>query len=112
MRNHKLRPSIAVRNYDSIRPPVIVDVQIDGVDSIFMLQDPDEIFFVPFGTADDDVCELSFSSYSVKTVTGTSPYIAIPIFRRVRSGIPRSTCARIEGLTHGGASRIALASPQ
>jgi len=44
MRNHKLRPSIAVRNYDSIRPLVVVDVQIDGVDSIFMLQDPDEIF--------------------------------------------------------------------
>lgn len=39
-----------------------------------------------------------FSSYSVKTVTGTSPYITIPIFRRVRSGIRRSTCARIEGL--------------
>ncbi|TKC86754.1 ABC transporter substrate-binding protein [Trinickia terrae] len=80
MGNHKLQLSIAVGNYDRIRPLVDGDVQIDGVDPVFMLQDPEEIFFRAFRHADYDICELSLSSYSVKTAAGTSPYIAIPVF--------------------------------
>src|SRR5260370_16257195 len=80
MGNHKLRLSIAVGNYDRMRPLVDGDVQIDGVDPVFMLQDPEEIFFRAFRHADYDICELSLSSYSVKTAAGTSPYIAVPIF--------------------------------
>lgn len=76
----KLNLSIAVGNYDRIRPLVDGDVQIDGVDPIFMLQDPEEIFFRAFRHADYDICELSLSSYSVKTAAGTSPYIAVPVF--------------------------------
>ncbi|MNE34646.1 4,5-dihydroxyphthalate decarboxylase [compost metagenome] len=72
--------SIAVGNYDRIRPLVDGEVQIDGVDPIFMLQDPEEIFFRAFRHADYDICELSLSSYSVKTAAGTSPYIAVPVF--------------------------------
>jgi len=45
-----------------------------------MLLDPEEIFFRAFRHADFDVCELSLSSYSVKTADGTSPYIAVPVF--------------------------------
>jgi 4,5-dihydroxyphthalate decarboxylase len=56
------------------------DVQIDGVDPVFMLQDPKQIFFRAFRHADYDICELSLSSDSVKTAAGTSPYIAIPVF--------------------------------
>ncbi|WP_269501287.1 ABC transporter substrate-binding protein [Burkholderia sp. IMCC1007] len=76
----KLQLSVAVGNYDRIRPLVDGDVQIEGVDPIFMLQDPEEIFFRAFRHADYDICELSLSSYSVKTAAGTSPYIAVPVF--------------------------------
>lgn len=76
----KLQLSIAVGNYDRMRPLIDGDVQIDGVDPVFMLQDPEEIFFRAFRTADYDICELSLSSYSVKTAAGTSPYIAVPVF--------------------------------
>jgi 4,5-dihydroxyphthalate decarboxylase len=77
---NKLRLSIAVGNYDRIRPLVDGDVQIEGVDPFFLLQDPEEIFFRAFRHADYDICELSLSSYSVKTAAGTSPYIAVPVF--------------------------------
>lgn len=76
----KLQLSIAVGNYDRMRPLIDGDVQIDGVDPVFMLQDPEEIFFRAFRHADYDICELSLSSYSVKTANGTSPYIAVPVF--------------------------------
>ena len=75
-----LQLSIAVGNYDRMRPLIDGDVQIDGVDPVFMLQDPEEIFFRAFRHADYDICELSLSSYSVKTAAGTSPYIAVPVF--------------------------------
>ncbi|CAB3806983.1 hypothetical protein LMG28614_06504 [Paraburkholderia ultramafica] len=76
----KLQLSIAVGPYDRMRPLVDGEVQIDGVDPIFMLQEPEEIFFRAFRHADYDICELSLSSYSVKTAAGTSPYIAVPVF--------------------------------
>ncbi|WP_321967873.1 ABC transporter substrate-binding protein [Burkholderia cepacia] len=76
----KLQLSIAVGNYDRIRPLIDGDVQIDGVDPVFMLQDPEEIFFRAFRHADYHICELSLSSYSVKTAAGSSPYVAVPIF--------------------------------
>src|ERR1700751_6234491 len=80
MGNHKLRLSVAVGNYDRIRPLVDGEVQIEGVDPVFMLQDPEEIFFRAFRHADYDICELSLSSYSVKTAAGASSYIAVPVF--------------------------------
>jgi len=76
----RLQLSIAVGNYDRMRPLVDGEVQIDGVDPVFMLQDPEEIFFRAIRHADYDICELSLSSYSVKTAAGASPYIAVPIF--------------------------------
>ncbi len=75
-----LRLSVAVGNYDRIRPLVDGAVRIDGVDATFMLLDPEEIFFRAFRQADFDICELSMSSYSMKTAAGTSPYIAVPVF--------------------------------
>jgi 4,5-dihydroxyphthalate decarboxylase len=76
----KLQLSVAVGNYDRMRPLVDGEVQIDGVDPVFMLQEPEEIFFRAFRHADYDICELSLSSYSVKTAAGISPYIAVPVF--------------------------------
>jgi len=76
----KLQLSVAIGNYDRMRPLVDGTVQIDGVDPQFMLLEPEEIFFRAFRQADFDICELSMSSYAVKTAVGTSPYIAVPIF--------------------------------
>src|ERR1700754_1492829 len=63
-----------------MRPLVDGEVQIEGVDPTFMLQEPEEIFFRALRHADYDICELSLSSYSVKTAAGTSAYVAIPVF--------------------------------
>lgn len=76
----KLNLSIAVGNYDRMRPLVDGDVQIDGVDPVFLLHDPEEIFFRAFRHADFDITELSMSSYTVKTAAGNSPYIGVPVF--------------------------------
>ncbi len=76
----KLSLSIAIGNYDRMRPLVDGNVQIDGVDPVFMLHDPEEIFFRAFRHADFDITELSMSSYTVKTSNNDCPYIAVPVF--------------------------------
>jgi 4,5-dihydroxyphthalate decarboxylase len=76
----KLQLSVAVGDYDRMRPLFDGAVAIDGVDPQFMVLEPEEIFFRAFRHADFDICELSLSSYSVKTAAGTSPYIAVPVF--------------------------------
>jgi 4,5-dihydroxyphthalate decarboxylase len=76
----KLNLSIAVGNYDRMRPLVDGEVQIDGVDPVFMLHDPEEIFFRAFRHVDFDITELSMSSYTVKTANGDCPYIGVPVF--------------------------------
>ena len=55
-------------------------VQIDGVDPVFMALDPEEIFFRAFRHAEFDICELSLSSFTVKTAQGTCPYVGVPAF--------------------------------
>jgi 4,5-dihydroxyphthalate decarboxylase len=76
----KLPLSIAVGNYDRVRPLMDGTVQIDGVDPVFMGLEPEEIFFRAFRGNQFDVCELSLSSYAVKTAKGDCPYVAIPVF--------------------------------
>jgi 4,5-dihydroxyphthalate decarboxylase len=76
----KLQLSVAIGDYDRMRPLVDGAVQIDAVDPQFMLLEPEEIFFRAIRHADFDICELSLSSYSVKTAAGTSAYIAVPVF--------------------------------
>lgn len=75
-----LRLSLAIGDYDRIRPLVDGSVRIDGVDPHFSILDPEEIFFRAFRHADFDICELSLSSYTVKTAKGDCPYIAVPVF--------------------------------
>ena len=55
-------------------------MQIDGVDPVFMLLEPEEIFFRAFRHADFDICELSMSSFTVKTAAGDCPYVGVPVF--------------------------------
>lgn len=76
----KLRLSVAMGDYDRTRPLVDGRVQIDGVDPVFMLLNPEEMFFRSMRSQDFDVTELSFSSYLVKLSRGESPYVAVPVF--------------------------------
>jgi 4,5-dihydroxyphthalate decarboxylase len=76
----KLQLSIACGDYDRVRPLVDGSVQIDGVDPVFMLLEPEEIFFRAFRHADFDICELSMSSFTVKTAAGDCPYVGVPVF--------------------------------
>lgn len=76
----QLQLSIAVGDYDRTRPLVDGSVPIDGVAPIFLLLSPEEIFFRAFRHADFDICELSLSSFTVRTARGDNPYIGIPVF--------------------------------
>ncbi|MFT8246109.1 ABC transporter substrate-binding protein [Roseomonas sp. BN140053] len=76
----KLPLSLAIGDYDRIRPIADGTVQIDGVDPVMSILDPEEIFFRAFKFADFDICELSLSSFTVKTAAGNCPYVGIPVF--------------------------------
>ena len=76
----RLPLSLAIGDYDRIRPLVDGTVRIDGVDPVFSILDPEEIFFRAFKYADFDICELSLSSFTVKTAAGDCPYVGIPVF--------------------------------
>ena len=76
----KLALSIAVGDYDRVRPFVDGAVAMDGVDPTFMLLEPEEIFFRAFRHAEFDICELSLSSYTLKTAQNDCSYIAVPVF--------------------------------
>ncbi|MGH8218435.1 MAG: ABC transporter substrate-binding protein [Steroidobacteraceae bacterium] len=72
--------SIATGNYDRVRPLMDGQVRIEGVDPLYMLLEPEEIFFRAFRGAQFDVCELSLSSLAVQTARGESPYVGVPVF--------------------------------
>ena len=76
----RINLSIAVGNYDRMRPLVDGEIRIDGVDPVFMLLEPEEIFFRAFRHGDFDVCELSLSSFSLRTARGDCPYVGLPVF--------------------------------
>jgi 4,5-dihydroxyphthalate decarboxylase len=76
----KLNVSIAVRDYDRTRALSDGLVRIDGVDPVFMALDPEEIFFRAFRRAEFDICELSVSSFTLKTDQGNCPYVGVPAF--------------------------------
>src|SRR6201987_2652216 len=75
-----LNLSVAVGDYDRNRPLINGAVRIDGVDPVFMTLSPEEIFFRAFRSVDFDICELSLSSFTVKTALGDFPYVGIPAF--------------------------------
>ena len=76
----KLQLSVAMGDYDRTRALLDSRVQIDGVDPVYMTLYPEEMFFRAMRSQEFDVCELSFSSYTVKTANGDCPYIAVPVF--------------------------------
>ena len=76
----KLALSVAIGDYDRTRPLIDGTVQIDGVDPVIMTLSPEEIFFRAFRDAPFDICELSLSSFAVKTAAGDCPYVGVPAF--------------------------------
>ena len=76
----QLNLSVAIGDYDRNRPLIDGAVKIDGVDPVFMKLCPEEIFFRAFRSQDFDICELSLSSFTVKTAAGTCPYVGVPAF--------------------------------
>jgi 4,5-dihydroxyphthalate decarboxylase len=76
----KLNLSVAVGDYDRTRALIDGSVQIDGADPVYMTLSPEEIFFRAFRNAEFDVCELSLSSFTVKTANGDCPYVGVPAF--------------------------------
>lgn len=76
----RLNLSIAIGEYDRVRPLTDGSVSIDGVDPIFMHLEPEEIFFRAFRQQAFDICEMSLSTTVVRTAAGDNPYIAVPVF--------------------------------
>src|ERR1044071_9729672 len=76
----KLNLSVAVGAYDRTRALVDGSVQIDGVNAVCMTLSPEEIFFRALRHAEFDICELSLSSFTVKTAGGGGPYVGVPAF--------------------------------
>lgn len=76
----KLNLSLAVGPYDRTRALIDGSVQIDGVTAAGMTLSPEEIFFRAFRQAEFDICELSLSSFTVKTAQGNCPYVGVPAF--------------------------------
>jgi 4,5-dihydroxyphthalate decarboxylase len=72
--------SVAVGDYDRNRPLINGAVKIDGVDPVFMTLPPEEIFFRAFRTQDFDICEMSLSSFTLRTALGDCPYVGVPAF--------------------------------
>ena len=69
----KLQPSVAMGDYDRTRALYDGRVQIDGVDPVYMLLNPQELFFRAMRSRDVDIAELSLSSYLVKHSQGDCP---------------------------------------
>ncbi len=76
----KLQLSIAMGDYDRTRALYDGRVQIDGVDPVYMLLAPEEMFFRAFRHAEFDIAELSLSSFTVKAAKDACGYVAIPVF--------------------------------
>ena len=95
----KLQLSIAVGNYDRMRPLIDGEVQIDGVDPVFMLQDPEEIFSVPSAT--QTTTFASFRSAAIRSKRPQAPRRTspCPFSHRARSATARSMCVRIGAST-------------
>src|SRR3954471_7586255 len=76
----KLDLSVAVGPYDRTLALIDGSVEIDGVNAHCMTLSPEEIFFRAFRRAEFDICELSLSSFTVKTAQSDCPYVAVPAF--------------------------------
>ncbi len=76
----RLELSLAIGEYDRVRPLTDGTVSIDGVDPVFLMLEPEEIFFRAFRHQAFDIAELSLSSFCVQQSRGQNPYVGVPVF--------------------------------
>ena len=76
----KLPLSIAIGDYDRVQPLTDGRVSIDGCAPVFMHLEPEEVFFRAFRQQAFDVCELSLSTFVLRTAAGDCPYVGVPVF--------------------------------
>ncbi|UZF94915.1 ABC transporter substrate-binding protein [Bosea sp. NBC_00550] len=76
----QLRLSLAIGDYDRNRPLIDGAVKIDGVDPVVMTLSPEEMFFRAMRHEAFDICELSLSSFVLRTSRGDCPYVGVPAF--------------------------------
>ncbi len=76
----KLTLSVALGDYDRVRPLLDGRVHIDGVSPVYMTLSAEETFFRAFRNGEFDIAEMSLSSYLVRTSRGDCDYTAIPVF--------------------------------
>lgn len=76
----KLELSIAIGDYDRNRPLIDGAAKIEGVDPVVMTLSPEEMFFRAMRHDEFDVCELSLSSFVLRTARGDCPYVGVPAF--------------------------------
>src|SRR5215510_186035 len=111
----KLELSIAVGDYDRVRPLIDGTVAIDGVVPVPMVLGPEEIFFRAFRHAEFDIAELSLSSFTLRTARGDNTYVGVPVFpsRAFRhSGIYIRTDRGIRGPEDLKGRKVGLAEYQ
>jgi len=76
----KLQLSIAIGDYDRARPIEDGRAPIDGCEALIMHLEPEEVFFRAFRQEAFDVCELSLSTFCIRTAAGDCPYVGVPVF--------------------------------
>jgi 4,5-dihydroxyphthalate decarboxylase len=76
----QLQLSIAIGDYDRVRPLAQGRVAIDGCEPLIMHLEPEEVFFRAFRQEAFDVCELSLSTFALRTARGDCPYVGVPVF--------------------------------
>jgi 4,5-dihydroxyphthalate decarboxylase len=77
----RLRPSIAVWDYDRTRPLLDGRVAVEGCEPVWLHDMPIETMFSrALGAAEFDVSELSFSNFMALTARGACAYVGLPIF--------------------------------
>jgi 4,5-dihydroxyphthalate decarboxylase len=77
----RLRPTIAVWDYDRTRPLIDCRIPVEGCDPLWLHDMPIETMFSrALGGAEFDVSELSFSNFMAQTARGACAYAGLPIF--------------------------------
>lgn len=72
--------TLAVGDYDRVRPLWDGAVQAEGLDLNVITLPVEEIFFRQARYQEFDVCEMSLSSYLIAKSRGTPRFVAIPVF--------------------------------
>lgn len=72
--------TIACGDYDRTRPISDGRVTVEGCAVTYLPMEPEEIFFRAVRYREFDVCEMSFSSFTLQRARGETHYIGLPVF--------------------------------